>query len=275
MIFWLPKAKTSWLSWRISGFLFFFLTLSFSQQNPTKILKGRVDASGEDVTGIAVQNSTSQKAAITDFEGKFSIEIAIGDTLVFSAVQLKRKTLPITKEIYRLSFVIVPMQPFVNELREVVVQPYNLTGDLGTDMQQLNVKPVTAESLGLPNADAKIPTQNERKLQEASKGMYSLRNPLRVGLNPIINAISGRTKMLKKRVALEKKSAQTQAVQDAIIDSLFLAELKIPKYRINDFMYYCEVDQQFQELVKVNDELKLWEFLLYKSKLYRENNGLE
>lgn len=234
-----------------------------------------MDSPGEDVTGIAVQNISSEKAAITDFEGKFNIEIAVGDTLVFSAVQLKRKTLPVTKEIYRLSFVIVPMQPFVNELREVVVQPYNLTGDLGADMQQLNVKPVTAESLGLPNADAKIPTQSERQLQEASKGMYSLRNPLRVGLNPIINAISGRTKMLKKRVALEKKSRQTQAVQDAIIDSLFLAELKIPKYRINDFMYYCEVDQQFQELVKVNDELKLWEFLLYKSKLYRENNGLE
>ncbi|GGG52853.1 hypothetical protein GCM10011414_23120 [Croceivirga lutea] len=275
MIFWLPKAKTSWLNWKISCFLCFTLTVSFSQQNPTKIVNGRVDAAGEDVTGIAVQNISSEKAAITNFEGKFSIEVAVGDTLVFSAVQLRRKTLPVSKEIYQLSFVIVPMQPFVNELREVVVQPYNLTGNLGTDMQQLNVKPVTAESLGLPNAEAKIPTQSERQLQEAATGMYTLRNPLRVGLNPIINAISGRTKMLKKRVALEKKSAQTLAVQNAIIDSLFLAELKIPKDRINDFMYYCEVDQQFQSLVRLEDELKLWEFLMYKSKLYRENNGLD
>jgi hypothetical protein len=118
-------------------------------------------------------------------------------------------------------------------------------------------------------------TQSERKLQEASSGLYSLRRPLAVGLNPIINAITGRTKMLKNRVAVEKKYAQTQAVEASIVDSLFIVNLKIPKEKIADFMYFCEVDNEFQQLVALNDQLKLWEYLLRRSKLYRENNELD
>ena len=238
-------------------------------------MQGKVVAPGEDITGIAIQNLNSKQATITDFEGNFSIVVKQYDTLVFSAVQLKKKVLPITKSIFNSSYVRVPMEAFVNELSEVVVQPFDLSGNLNTDAAGMDVAPVTAESLGLPNAQRRIPTQSERMLQEASKGMYSLSRPLAVGLNPIINAITGRTKMLKNRVAVDKKYARTNAVQNSIADSLFLAELRIPKDKIADFMYFCEVDAKFQQLVELEDKLKLWEYLLIRSKLYRENNGLE
>ncbi len=43
-------------------------------------------------------------------------------------------------------------EEFVNELDEVVVRPYNLSGDLNRDMQQMKTDPVvTASTLGLPN----------------------------------------------------------------------------------------------------------------------------
>lgn len=258
--------------------LFLFLLavpVVFGQDDKSKLLKGKVTAQVEDVTGVTVQNITSKTATITDFDGNFSIEVQKNDTLVFSAVQLKQKILPITEVIYNTSFVQVPMQAFVNELREVVVQPYNLSGNLITDAANMNVRPVTAESLGLPNADAKIPTQSERKLQEASKGMYSLSRPLAVNINPIINAISGRTKMLKNRVTVDKKYAQTNAIEASIVDSLFLNELRIPKKKIADFMYFCEVDDEFQQLISNEDQLLLWEYLLRRSKLYRKNNTLD
>ncbi|NKI30323.1 hypothetical protein HCU67_00085 [Muricauda sp. DJ-13] len=246
-----------------------------AQGQNVKLLKGKVIAPGEDVTGVTIQNVSTKKATITDFEGNFSIEVRELDTLVFSAVQLKRKILPVTEPIFNSSFVRVPMQAFVNELREVVVLPYNLSGDLNTDAKAMNVAPVTAESLGLPNAHAKIPTQSERKLMQASYGKFNLGMLLSPPLDPLINMITGRTKMLKNRVAVDKKYAKTNAVEASIVDSLFLSELKIPKRKIADFMYFCEVDDEFQQLVSRKDQLLLWEYLLRRSKLYRENNELE
>ncbi|WP_240729838.1 carboxypeptidase-like regulatory domain-containing protein [Flavobacterium sp. ASW18X] len=240
-----------------------------------KTLNGRVIAEQEDVTGVTIQNLRSQKATITDFDGNFSIAVKEDDTLVFSSVQLKRKVVSVNKLLMNTSYVTVPMEPFVNELREVVVRPFGLSGDLSKDVGTLNTKVVDKYSLGLPNADVKIPTQSERKLQEASKGTYSLKNPLRVGVLPLINAITGRTKMLKKRVATDNNYARTERVKNFYVDSIFLIEFKIPVNKVDDFMYFCEVDPEFQQLVARKDQLKLWAYMQRRSAIYRENNGIQ
>ena len=246
-------------------------------QDRTKTLQGRVTSPTMDVVGVVIQNKASGAAVITDLDGNFGIGAKLGDTLVFSAVHFHRKFLPVTESLYNSSFVEVPMVAFVNELREVVVRPYNLSGNLDQDIGNLELeRDVGAEALGLPNAGRRIPTQNERMLQEAGslKGM-GLGLLTSVPLNPLINAISGRTKMLKERVALDKKAARTQRVQDGYTDSLFVATLRIPLEKIEDFMYFCEVDPRFMALADGNDPLRLWDFMLEKSRAYRKNNNLE
>jgi len=246
----------------------------------TKDLTGKVTANGEDVTGVVVKNITTENATITNDEGLFEIPVHLNDTLIFLAVQYKNKVLPVASEIFNTDFVTVPLVDFVNELDEVVVSPYNLSGAIDKDIQNLTLeKDVSAEALGLPNANVKIITQSERKLQEASKmsvtggggfggagGAFSI--------NPIINAITGRTKMLKKRVAVDKKYTQTQAAQASFEVIFFTQTLKIPEGNIDDFMYYCEVDTAFQKTIETGDQLKLWEFLRVKSSEYRKNNSL-
>lgn len=255
-------------------FLLFCFT-GFAQVLGTKLLKAEITAVDGDITGVVVQNINLDRATITDLDGTFEIAVRLNDTLVFSALQFKKKRLPISAALMNTSFVSVVLEPFVNQLREVTVNPYGLTGQLGKDIGRIPLgKDVSAEGLGLPNAHVKIPTQSERKLQEASKGMYSFRNPLRVGLNPILNAITGRTKMLKNRVKIESTYARTQRVQKFYVDSIIEADLKIPKSKIADFMYYCEVDPEFQAMVDTQDHLKIWDFLVLKSKYYRKNNGL-
>jgi len=249
-----------------------------AQDSPSKLLKGRVVVPNADVTGIAVQNNTSKRAVITDLDGYFSIQVQLGDTLVFSAVQLKRKLLPVSTDLMATPFVTVRMEEFVNELREVVVSPYGLSGNLANDLGTLNLeKDVSAEALGLPNADVKIITQNERRLYEADSGkfFYYYIIGASVNINKILNRITGRTKKLKKRVEIDRRYAQTKEVQESVVDSLFLQELKLPEEKIADFMYFCEVDAEFQQLVARDDQLQLWEYLMNRSKLYRKNNGLD
>ncbi|WP_350287955.1 carboxypeptidase-like regulatory domain-containing protein [uncultured Croceitalea sp.] len=233
-------------------------------------------AKDKDVTGVTIQNISTKRATITDLDGNFSIEVKLNDTLVFSAVQFKRKVLPISKALMETPFITVPLEEFVNELREVVVQPFDLSGNLDTDVTGLQLsKDVSAEALGLPNAHSKIPTQSERKLQQATYGKFNLGMILTPPLDPIINAITGRTKMLKKRVKTDQTYARTRRVQDFYVDSLFVSELKIPEEKIDDFMYFCEVDPIFQTTVDTHDRLRIWDFLVKKSLAYRENNGLD
>lgn len=220
--------------------------------------------------GVTIQNSTARRATITDFDGNFSIQVSEGDTLVFSAIQFKRKVLPVSRALMGSPFLQIPMEEFVNELQEVTVKPFGLSGDIEKDLSGLQLdKDVSAEALGLPNAEVKIITQSERKLYEATTGAGI------VPLNPILNAITGRTRMLKNRIKIDRKYERTLKVQRDFADSIFLAEFKIPKTKMDDFMYFCEVDDEFQRLVSERDQLKIWSYLLDRSKLYRKNNGLE
>jgi len=123
---------------------------------------------------------------------------------VFSAVQFKKKQLIVTKEIISQKIIYVLLEDAVTELEEVVVKPFYLSGNIGDDLKTLKIEPVvTASTLGLPNANVLPITKAERELFEAKSGGGL------IPLNPILNGISGRTKMLKKRVARNKKYART------------------------------------------------------------------
>jgi len=221
------------------------------------------------VAATHVLNTTTQKAVITNIDGYFSIQASVNDTLLFSAVQYKKKQVVITNAILAQDIWQVFLEEAVNELDEVVVTPYNLSGDLSSDLGNLETgKIVTASTLGLPNANAKRRTQTERLLNEATTGGG-------IPLFPIINAITGRTKMLKKRLALDREYARTEAARSAYADSVFSKELKIPIDKIDDFMYFCEVDSEFEAVLQTKDYFVILGFLTLKSKAYRKNNGLD
>jgi hypothetical protein len=232
-------------------------------------LRGRVLENEVGVTNVHILNLSANDATISDAQGYFAIPAKEGDTLLLSAIRYQRKTFRVDAEMLRATLLNIELEPFVNQLDEVVLFPYNLSGDLDKDLSNVPVEEeVTATSLGLPNASAKVKTQSERKLFEATTGSGL------IPLNPVINAISGRTRMLKRRLARDRAYQQTEEVRSHYPDSLFVQELGIPQIRIPDFMYFCEVDPGFSSLATSGDRLGMWEFLRGKSREYRKNNGL-
>lgn len=244
--------------------------LGTAQSFFTKTLEGKVLFQNTGVTDVHVMNSTTGKGTITNPSGEFSIEVTLGDTLRFSGVRFRPKNIKVTTNLLESSLVYVTLEEFVNELDEVVLRPFDLSGDLTKDMQQLNIEPVvTASTLDLPNAYAIPRTQAERKLFEATTGGGL------VPLNPILNAITGRTKYLKKVLARDRKYARTTRVQKFFPDSLYVQDLRIPKSKIDDFLYYCEVDNNFDSVVDTKDKLSIWDFMKQKSITFLRNNNLE
>jgi hypothetical protein len=255
-----------------SAFNLYFILFSVSigaQSFFTSDLEGKVQSKDGDVAGTHVLNTTTQRATITDDKGYFSIPAHLYDTIVFSAVQYKRKEIVVTASILNSKFITVPLEDALTELEEVVVTPYNLTGNLMRDTKRIDIDPVvTASTLGLPNAYVMVPTKVERELYAATA------NPF-MSFDPLINAITGYTKRLKERLANDNLYARTQRVRDMYADSLFRIHFKISEGKIDDFMYFCEVDPDFQTTVDTHDRLKIWDYMQARSLEYRKNNALE
>ncbi len=248
----------------------------YGQSLITYKLEGKITSETKEVVGVHVLNTTRQKAVITNNQGFFSITASVNDTIVISAVQFKNKKIVVSEAMLDSAAITIAMEEVVNELDEVVVTPYDLSGKLGSDIKGLKTDPVvSASTLGLPNAGKKKLIQSERMLREASFGPFTVGTLTAVPIAPIINAITGRTKMLKERVARDKKYLLSQEVQRTYADSTYLVSLKIPKDKLDDFMYFCEVDTTFEATVKSKDQLKIWEFLRKKSVVYRANNNLD
>lgn len=268
----------------MTKFIFIFLVCCFTAsltnaQDFAKQIEGRVFSKDGDVAAVHVSNISTQRGTITDVSGYFEIIARLNDTLVFSAVQYKRVEIIVTWEILEQHFLQVPLKESLTVLEEVIVMPYNLTGDLKRDMGNMKVEPVvTASTLGLPNAYVKVKTQNERKLFEADAGpwiylgnykMDTTFNPMiMVNFNKILNRITGRTKELKKYISLDKEIALLHQVKRSFPDSVYVQEFDIPEDNLDAFFYFCEVDSTFTIIAETGNQLEVWEFLQKKSIIY-------
>ncbi len=255
-------------------------------QRFSKKIEGRVYSKDADVAATHISNINANKGTIADAKGFFTITAKLNDTLMFSAVQYKRKLVVVTLEALQGDLLLVPLEPSLTQLDEVVVTPYNLSGDLNRDVAKIKIEPVvTSTTLGLPNAYVKVKTQNERKLFEADNGKFvsfgrysldSLFEPvISINLHKILNRITGRTQKLKKYVAIDQEIALLKSIRNKFPDSVYVNDLKIPKETIHDFLNFCEADANFDEVLASDDVLKLWRFFLTKSVLYRKANNLK
>lgn len=190
--------------------------VSFAQvRNP---LNGKVVSDFDDLEGIYVINKTAKTETITARGGYFTIHAAVNDTLIFSAVQFKAINVPLTPELVAKELLMVPMEPQARELSEVIITDYSY---------------ISAESMGLVPAGQKQYTPAERKLATASNWKM---NPL--GLDPIINAFSGRTKVLIQAAAVEKKYDLMEKIAYIYTEDDIVSKLKIPLDYVQGFIYY-------------------------------------
>ncbi len=244
-------------------------------QKTGKKLEGRVFSASNDVRAVHVSNVTKNRGTITDESGYFEIAVSMMDTLVFSAVQFKKKGVVVTQKVLDSPLFLVAMEDVLTELNEVVVMPYNLSGVLEKDMGKLVIGPIiTSSTEGLPNADVKTPTQSQRHLYTARTWDFQIGFGFKVDTDPLINYFSGRTKRLKKRIAQEARSKWIEEVRGYYPDSLYVHELKIPENNIGDFIYACEQDSLFEATMKGGNRLEIWEVLKMKSVKYLNENDI-
>jgi len=237
--------------------------------------KGRVVSTSSELGAISVQNLSRGYATITDELGFFEIKAFAQDSLFISGVAFNEIFFIVNESHIKQQLVYIPLDEKIVALDEVVLMPYNLSGNLKKDAASLGPQQVvTASTLGLPNANVKPLMQSERLLREAAMPKFNISMLLTLPFNPIINEITGRTKMLRKRVARDKRYLLSEKMRRFFPDSLYVNKLGVKEKKIDDFFYFCEIDERFLEVDRSDNLLLIWEFLKEKSVDYLKNNAL-
>lgn len=199
-----------------------------AQENSVKEINGKVVSEAPELENIYVINLKTEITATTGKGGYFRLQAAVGDTLMFSAVQVKGRKFVLIEKDFTNDLVLFSLDPVINRLDEVIVKQY---------------KNINAVSLGIIEANTKHYTPAERKLKAASgadlKGNKDGTMGASASLDPLFNWMSGRTAMLKKELEVEKKETLLEKLENQFGLDYFTDKLKIPKEYVKGFWYYA------------------------------------
>jgi hypothetical protein len=208
-------------------FLFFYFPIfGFAQSTELVFLKGKLVCSIKNLSDVNVTNLRSETTTVS-VNGDYSMFVKVGDTIQFSSIQIETKKVIIQESDLAKSLFVSSLNPKVIALDEVEVKEY---------------KNINAVSLGILDKPAKKYTPAERKLRAA--GELHWYSPLLIPLggmsvDGLINAISGRTAMLKKELEVEKKEMLLKKIEYQFDPEYFTNNLKIPQEYVKGFWYYA------------------------------------
>jgi hypothetical protein len=207
---------------------FFIISQLYSQNQVLRRIEGKVAADFSNLEGIYVVNTSSEKSTTTNSEGHFSIEAKVGETLLLSAMNFKEVKIVLSESDFSKKWLVVSMQPIVNELREVIV----------------GNSAISAESLGIIPYGQKKYTPAERKIFTATSGF---------GIDPILNLISGRTNMLKKELEIEKKEGYLIQLENLFQPDFYIHSMHIPQLHVKGFLYFLVENPKFIGVLKTKN----------------------
>lgn len=239
----------------MTGKIFCFLVLflfqtGWSQTAERAILKGRIISNTNDLEGVYVINAQTEVMANTTADGGFSIMAKIGDTLVFSSIQFKENRVLLKPENFSDLDFTVKLNLLMHQLQEVIIKRYDNINAVALGIVPSGQKSYTPAERKLQTATALNPTANAGTMAGGS-----------ISADPLFNFFSGRTAMLKKEVAVEKKEFFMRLLENMFTLDHFVDRLKIPLEYVKGFEYYAVENESFIKILDSKNKTST-EFLL-------------
>lgn len=214
--------------------------MAFSQAKDYKKIHGKITAGKASVEGVEVVNFSNGTMTNANSKGEFDILARPSDVLMFSSPNLEYKRKTLNKDEFTAGTVQIVMEPKVTELDEVVVEKSDNLNE-------------TQFSVAKPT---KVYTQAERKLRTAAKPLDQIQG-LGISNDAILNLLSGRTKMLKKEVQVEREVKMMEKLDDLYEDNYYIESLNIQKDYIKGFKYFIVSDAAFAKALNENNNLQI------------------
>jgi len=200
-----------------------------------------------------VVNNTALSTTITDAEGEFEIDVAPGDELIFSAVNIRIKAVKITPEVVAKKRLVVSVTENITALDEVVITPDNAEKFL--DLKEEEFK-------GFDYTQDKS-TQVINKLADNRQ--------LTNGID-FVNLAKLLAKALSNKTEEEKMKLKPSEILPYVFDdSFFEQDLALQKDQVVGFLEFIDTQLKSSDLLKQGQQFMLIDYLIDKSKQYKKN----
>lgn len=255
-------------------FIVFAISFSASAQDIDRVLvNGKIKAPvGEDVEGVNIYNISSQKGTITDINGDFELEVAANDRVQITALQFQSFTIIVDEGVVDSRRMSIYLNPSVTQLDEVIVRPYDLSGNIIADVARIKTSDV------LPPWDLSYETlefgyefaPDQYTSYQGNAAEEALNNEgVTNGAN--IGALIGllfKKKRSSRQVAVTKE-AITNALRQRFPNSYITETFGIPSEYVNDFIYFAEESGIEPRWLRSENEIILLDFLHVQSEKYK------
>ena len=246
--------------------ILFFVSINISclvvSHAQSKMITGKViiddKVFGQDVLdGILVQNLQTDAKTITNADGIFSINISVGDELLFKHDFYQERSVKISEAMLNRGFVTIHLNIEVIELGEANVNRLKKYFKDNISKEESQTEKIN-KSLGI-DEDFKM---------DVIKAFYVANYLRSLGVNPRyenviqlldqynVSALSHKKNLKIKTV---NKYDQIYYLKDYFTENYFIEKLNIKKGTITNFLDYCYTKYDFKKLLKENkyDEILL------------------
>lgn len=243
--------------------------LSFSQDIKRVEISGKIVVNSEDLENVTIYNTSSNKGTLTDEKGKFKIDVALFDILEVRALQFQDFTVTIDANIIASKKATIFLVERVNKLNEILILPYDLTGNLIIDMESVQTfnPDLDAIYFGITDIGAyEFPDDYKSEVDNiAARGpennlRYQMDGAALIGflMKPLFKSNK------EKKEALEK--IQPTGLRDYYSAHYIMDNFNIPSDELDEFVAYVETHGLDYALMKNGKEMEFLEFLTKKSK---------
>ena len=221
--------------------LLFLISLATAFAQERKDVLGKIVSKSRDLEGVYIENISSRKSVTTEKGGYFKIAMKANDTLIFASVNLKGIKRIVKESDFSKKLLFVPMEMASTTLDELVID-----------------RRITSESLGI--AAKKRYTPAEKRLHTATSSGGGI-----IAIDAVVNALSGRTAMLKKALEYEQQETVVKKIINSFEEDFFVKQLRIPKQNIEGFGYYLAQDNEILRAIATSNKDQLKFMLSEKS----------
>lgn len=231
-----------------------------------RYLRGQIIADSIQHYQINIVNITQETGTLTSKNGTFKLAVDLNDSIVFSSLVHEFQSLVVTNSTLEEP-VKIKLKRQINELPEVVVNAYDLCGELGQDVIQVPTYHLAQEALGfsIPRR-LDYPTSELKRVKRVSVGFG-----FAVPLEYIIMSLNGDIKKLERYQNILKIEKQKEKLLAYFKTEFIVKNLKIDTSSVDDFIYFCMEDQSFIETFR-NDKLAAFNEIEQKAEAYNTKN---
>ncbi|TPN81654.1 peptidase associated/transthyretin-like domain-containing protein [Aquimarina algicola] len=255
---------------KISIFLICFtVCLSSAQITSRVMIDGKINAPiGDDVEGIVVYNRSTDKGTITNSKGAFKIAAGINDRIEVVAMQYQHFIVLVDKGVVSTKRLNIFLNESVNQLEEVIVKPYDLSGNTSVDLKKIETRKSGIGDVA-KETSVKINDTDYDFRQDTLSNVENtvfLEDRMINGLNfvNLFKLVYDKNKKKKQKKDIDVK------MRDMYTDEFFQDFLALKPEEINEFIFFAQDNGLSDTYFESGKELDLLQFLAYQSKIYHQ-----